>query len=46
MSLVGQSALTYETYWAQGVLFADSDLKGLFKCENDVLVAGEAFIYY
>jgi len=43
---VGQSALENESYFATGELMADCDLAGLFRCSNDVLVAGEAFIYY
>ena len=46
LTFVGQSALGSEQYFSQGLLFSESELRVLFASPNNVLVAGEAFIYY
>lgn len=46
MTFVGASALSSEGEFAQGMLMNASDLTSLFTNVNNVLVAGEAFIYY
>lgn len=45
LTFVRPNMLQNEPYFAQGILFAETMLPALFASTNNVLVAGEAFVY-